>query len=1056
VWQGEHLLTLTPKAFVVLHYLNDHAGQLITKDELIRSVWADTVVTDGALVACICELRKALHDDAHHPQYIETVHRRGYRFIAPLTTPPHPSLESRVQSLGSKEHGEDLSVQTLDSRRQTLDVPLVGREAELAQLHGWLDKALSGERQLVFVTGEAGIGKTTLVEKFLFGVRSHEKFGVQEREERQDAIGQTQLANLRVSSPTPNPELSPTRGVWVAVGQCIEHYGAGEAYLPVLEALGRLCRGPSGERLIALLSQYAPTWLVQMPALLSSTEYEALQRRTQGATRERMLRELAEGLEAITAERPLVLVLEDLHWSDPSTLDLLSLVARRTELARLLIIGTYRPLDVIVREHPLKTVKAELQLHQHCQELALEPLSEAQVAEYLAVRLLVGTRRTVPFQLARFIHQRTEGNPLFLVAMVDDLMVRGMILQTDTSWELQEEAMTIESRSPDSIRHLVALQSGRLSPAEQQTLEAASVAGMEFSAASVSAALAIDTAVIERWCEHLAERQHFLRRVGIEEWPDGTLAARYSFLHALYQQIWHERVSPTQLQHYHFRIGERKERAYGERAKEIATELAVHFEQGRDYGRAVHYLQQAGQNAIQCSAYQEATSNLTKGLGMLKTLPATLEHSQQELTLQVALGTPLIAIKGYAAPEVEKTYARARKLCQQVGETPLLFRVLGGLSAFYVVRGDLQAARKVGEQLLCLAQSVQDSDLLMRAHFALGPPLFFLGKFAPAQKHLEQGIALYDSQKHHSRAVQDPGVVSLSYVALALWHLGYPDQALKRTYEALTLARELAHPFSVSLALWALTCLHQYRREEHAAQEQAEAAIALSTEHGFAIWLATGTIWRGWALAEQGQIEEGMAQMSQGIGAWRATGAETMRPYFLSLLATAYGKVGQTEEGLAMLDEALIRVDNAEEREYEAELYRLKGELTLTQSKTSPRQVSDKSQARWEQAENKSGIADPRPLNPDPQSEAEACFLKAIYIARKQQAKSLELRAAMSLVRLRQQQVTQEESRNTQHEARVRLDEAHQMLSELYHWFTEGFDTKDLQEARSLLEELGR
>ena len=778
-----------------------------------------------------------------------------------------------------------------------LETCVVGRDAELTQLHQRLEKALRGERQLIFVTGEPGIGKTTLVKAFL------------------------QTLDPRRSTLDACP--------WIGQGQCIEQYGAGEAYLPVLEALGRLCRGPDGERLDCFTQQHAPTWLVQMPALLSSTAYEALQRKTQEATRERMLREIVEALEAITAERPLVLVFEDLHWSDPSTLDLLSMVARRSEPARLLIIGTYRPVEVIMRAHRLQTVKHELQLHHYCQELALEPLSEAQVGEYVARRLEGGAHGRAPLRLAQLIAQRTEGNPLFVVAMVDDLIARGMFVQTDTRWELQEEAAAMESWIPDSIRHLVALQSGRLSSAEQQTLEAASIAGMEFSAATVAAALTTATELIERQCEQLTERQQFLRRLGVEEWPDGTLAARYGFLHAVYQQVWHERVSPTQLQHYHRQIGERRERAYGERAREIAVELAVHFEQGRVYWKAMQYLQQAGENAVQRSAYQEATSHLTKGLEVLKTLPDTAERAQQELTLQVALGTPLIATKGYAAPVVEQAYARARRLCQQVGETPQLFRVLGGLSAFYVVRGDLQAARELGEQQLRLAQNVQDPALLMRAHFALGPPLFFLGKFASAQKHLEQGIALYDSQKHRSRAVQDPGVVSLSYAALVLWHLGYPDQALKRTHEALALARELSHPFSLSAALWAITCLHQYRREEHAAQEQAEAAIALATEHGFAIWLATGTIWRGWALAEQGQIEEGMAQMSQGIGAWRATGAETMRPYFLTLLAAAYGKVGQTEEGLAVLAEALTRVDNAEEREYEAELYRLYGELSL-------------------------------------------------------------------------------------------------------------------------------
>jgi DNA-binding winged helix-turn-helix (wHTH) protein/tetratricopeptide (TPR) repeat protein len=1045
LWRGVQAIELRPKTFAVLRYLVEHPGRLVTKEEVLNAVWPQTVVSEWVLKSCIRELREALGDEARTPRYIETVHRRGYRFIAAVDRGQHSVVSS----------------QTLANGNGQPTTPLVGREADLAQLHEWLEKALGGARQIVFVTGEPGIGKTTLVEKFLFGVRSHEKFGGKEKKEWQDAIGKTQQTNIRVSSPTPNSELSPTRGVWVAVGQCIEHYGAGEAYLPVLEALERLCQESGSERLVKLLDQYAPTWLVHMPWLLSTGDLEALQRKVLGATPERMLREMAKVLEALTAERPLVLVLEDLHWSDPSTLDLLSLVARRTEPARLLILGTYRPLDVIVREHPLKTVKHELQLHDYCQELALEPLSEMQVAEYLAMRCLVGARRAVPRQLARLIHQRTEGNPLFVVSVVDDLIARGMILQTDTGWELKEDAATIESRIPDSIRQLVTLQSGRLLPAEQQTLEAASIAGMEFSAASVAAALTTDTAVVERLCEHLAERQHFLRRVGIEAWPDGTLAARYSFLHALYQQVWHERVSPTQLQHYHLHVGERKEQAYDERAREIAVELAIHFEQGRDYSKAVQYLQQAGGNAVQRSAHVEAIGHLTKGLEVLKTLPDTPQRAQHELTLQVALGAPLMATKGYAAPVVEKTYARARKLCQEVGETPQIFRVLGGLSTFYVVRGELQAARKLGEQLLQLAQNVPDPILLLRANFALGPTLFFLGEFAPARKHLEQGIALYTSQKHRPHAfLQDPGVGCLTYLAWALWFLGYPDQALKRTQEAITLAHELAHPHSLAFTLNLAARVHHLRGETQAAQEQAEAAITLSSEQGFLLWLALGSLTRGWALAEQGQ-GEGIAQIRQGLAAWQATGAELLGPYHLALLAEACGQAGQVREGLTMLAKAQGIVGKNGGCEFEAELYRLHGELTLQKFQVQGSKFQVRQSPKSKVQGPKSSKTNSQLLTPKSQEEAEGCFLKAIEIARQQQARSLELRAVMSLVRLRQHQAQNHESRNTdhatrttQHEARTRLHEAHTMLSDIYNWFTEGFDTQDLKDARALLDVL--
>jgi predicted ATPase len=365
---------------------------------------------------------------------------------------------------------------------------------------------------------------------------------------------------------------------------------------------------------------------------------------------------------------------------------------------------------------------------------------------------------------------------------------------------------------------------------------------------------------------------------------------------------------------------------------------------------------------------------------------------------------------------VEKAYARAWELCQEVGETPQLFTVksavLRGLWNFYHTRAELQKARKLGEQLLNLAQRIEDSALLLEAHLALGPTLFYLGELISARTHLEQGIAFYDPQQHQSHAflyVRDPGVICLGLEACVLWYLGYPDQALKRIHEALILAQELSHPISLAFALNFAARLHQHRREGQAVQEQAKAAITLSTEQGFPFWVAMGTILPGWALAEQGQEEEGMAQMRQGLAAYQTTGAELSRPYFLALLAEAYGKVGQAEEGLTILAEALAVTNKTGERFYEAELHRLKGELVLALS-----------------AEN--------------QAEAETCFRQVIDIAHCQNTKSLELRVVMSLSRLWQEQGKKKEAR--------------QILAEIYGWFTEGFDTADLKEAKVLLEEL--
>jgi predicted ATPase len=446
---------------------------------------------------------------------------------------------------------------------------------------------------------------------------------------------------------------------------------------------------------------------------------------------------------------------------------------------------------------------------------------------------------------------------------------------------------------------------------------------------------------------------------------------------------------------------------------ETQPELLAHYytEAGLN-AQAIPYWQRAGQRALGRSANLEAVAHLTKGLEVLATLPDTPEHAQQELVMQTTLGPALVAIKGQASPEVLQAYARARELCQRVGETPQLFQVLRGLWLFYLLRMELQTARELGEQLLTLAQRVGDPALLLEAHYALGTTLNYLGEFAATQAHYAQGIALYDPLQHRSHAFRyglDSGVMYRIYGGVTLWWLGYPDQALRRSHEGLTLARELAHLYSRAVALLFATILHQLRWEEQLTQERAEELIALSGEHEFPQLLAGGRLLQGWALAEQGRGEEGMAQMRQGLAAWHATGAKVIRPYGLALLAAASAKAGRREEGLTLLAEALAVINDTGERRWEAELYRLQGELLLA-----------------------------RATGQD--TEAETCFRQALDIARRQQAKSWELRAAMSLARLWQR--------------RGKRADAHTLLASVYHWFTEGFDTADLQEAKALLEAL--
>jgi predicted ATPase len=450
----------------------------------------------------------------------------------------------------------------------------------------------------------------------------------------------------------------------------------------------------------------------------------------------------------------------------------------------------------------------------------------------------------------------------------------------------------------------------------------------------------------------------------------------------------------------------------------------VHFEQAREILRAVSYRHKAAETALQRSAYAEAIAHLTQGLTLLKTLPHTPERAQLELTLTLALGGPLAVTRGYAAPEVAQVYTRARALYHQLGATAQLSPVAWRLWQFYLVRGELQTARELGEECLHLARD--DTTSLLVAHYALALSLFYLGEFAPTRLHAEQGTALYNAQHHHALASlygYDLGMACLSHAAQALWMLGYPEQAMRQSQAALTLAQTLAHPFSVAHALSQTSVLHQLRREGRAAQERAEEVLALCTEQGFPQLVAMATILRGWGLAAQGQAETGMAQMRHGL-AINPTGTGLGRPPVLTQLAEVSWQTGQPEEGLRLLAEALAVLDTTGERWWEAELHRLRGELV--------RQSAARS------ATAAVSIPDVELQTRD--AEAETCFQQALAVARRQQAKSLELRAAISLSRLWQRQ--------------GKRPEAYELLAPVYHWFTEGFDTADLQEAKVLLTEL--
>jgi predicted ATPase len=528
-----------------------------------------------------------------------------------------------------------------------------------------------------------------------------------------------------------------------------------------------------------------------------------------------------------------------------------------------------------------------------------------------------------------------------------------------------------------------------------------------------------------------------LQRMELLYEPPADAEPTYTFKHVLTQEVAYNTLSQERKRPLHERAAQAIEGLAGERLAEHYGELAHHYSRSDNTQKAVIYLQQAGQQAADRSACREAITHLTRGLELLPSFPESPERNRQELDLQITLAQALSVIKGQTALEVEHAYIRARVLCEQLGETPQLLVVLGGLRTMYEVRGELLKARELAEQLLSLAQREPDPARLMQANISVGTPLFQLGEFAPARAYLDQAMPLDDPTQDRAATVrlsnQIQGASCRRYAAWTLWYLGYPNQALQRNQEAIALTQELEHPYSLAYALHHAAVLHRLHREAQAAQGQAEALIALARQQECPGMVARRIFSRGWALAAQGQEMEGIAQMRQGMDAQRLMGVEVQPPHRLALLAEAYGRIGRTAEARRLLAEGLVSNTQTWGDYHEAEVYRLTGELRLMQDAGGG--VSGSPPPDLSMTDGHEGEA---PSQSPRRSEAATRFRRALGAARRQQAKSLELRAAMGLSRLGQQQ--------------GRRTDAYQLLASIYRWFTEGFDTDDLQDAKALLE----
>jgi predicted ATPase len=672
-----------------------------------------------------------------------------------------------------------------------------------------------------------------------------------------------------------------------------------------------------------------------------------------------------------------------------------------------MLIGTYRDVELNVSGHPLKAVKQQLLAKQLCKEMPLEYLTVAATRDYLTVRF---PGNKFPVRIEELIHQRTDGKPLFMVNSVDYLLETGLIVQVAGRWSLSVDIDNVEVGVPDNIRQMIERQIEHLGPEKQRTLEAASVAGVEFSTLALAAGLEEDPVAVEERCVELARNRQYIQDCGVHELPNGEVTTRYGFVHALYQNVLYERLPETRRAQVHRLIAERGEEVYGERASEISVELAMHFERGRDYRRAAQYLKQGANIAIRRFAYQEAVSLAQRGIELIAKVPTSREVLNDALCLHLTLGVPLIAIEGYASPNVGRVYLKARELYDELGDSPDISEVLWGLWTFHTVSADFEAARKISEEFLRLSERLPYPGLAMRAHWTMETTFTHLGNFDLALDHFEKALAAYDPGQHREDSflyALNPGVAMPCFAAWALWFTGRPDEAVERIEEALTLARELSEPTGLAHAALFASGLYQLRRDSQLAQYYSEAVIDISREHGLALYGAMATIQQGWAQSKQGGAREAIDQIREGLAALDATGTFLVRPHFLALLAEVLAKVGQIEEALSLLDEAMTMVNSKGERYYEAELYRLKGELLLKQA-----------------AEN--------------QAKTEDYFRQSLAIAESQKAKSWQLRTALSLARL--------------YRSQGKLREARDLLAPIYESFTEGFETDDLRDASVMLQ----
>ena len=867
--QGDREIRITPKSLSLLCLLVERAGQTISKDEIFRKIWPDTNVSDAALASCIQELRSALRGEDNQSNFIETQHRRGYRFINPDGSSPRAAIPA------FPTHG-DL---------------LVGREQQLEQLHQAWQLAMDGRRQFFLFSGHAGVGKSAVVSKFVKETASSSK-------------------------------------VLVTWGQCVQHFGIGEPYEPILDALNRLCRQQDGERFVPIIQRHGPTWLAQLPSLLAPEAFLALQQAIAGSTKERMFRELTATIEALTAENAMILWLEDLHWSDRSTLEWIGAFAQRPEAACLLLIGTFRTSEVAGTDHPLSRLPDELQLRGFCRHVFLTGLNRTAIEKYLRIRYPQWQEKRSIEDLANLVHARTEGNPLFVINILDNLEARELLGRAGETSPLAYPISNGDLEIPKNLRRAIDTQINRLPAEERSLLEIASIAGTEFSSTMIASITSVSVAEVD---ERLTSLVRCERILGVTDAQGDRTGPNYRFLHVLYCDALYRQIPANRMRELHLRVGKFKEADYQSKGQDRPSELGMHFELAEEFERAIHYFELAGASARKKSAFAEARMHFDHAISLLPRAPESSERAKREVALYSGLGGVLMATYGFGAKEAEAAFARAHVLSRDLGQCPEVFPARWGHWLFNWGRGHLKAADEIASEMVSNATKASDTGMLLQAHHAAWATCFSRGEVQSTLQHTSEGLLLYKPSEHAAMAStygdHDAGVCCLNFRARALTLSGQTSDAVRACASAIQLAADLSQPLSLATAHVFAASVHQMRRDADTTLKCSEAAREIAEEQGLGLMLAWAEVFAGWANARLGRAKSGLGQIERGIGAVIKTGSEQALTHLLTIKAEVNLIVNRHEEAQQAIDEALKVMRRTGEYYYESETYRVASAL---------------------------------------------------------------------------------------------------------------------------------